>query len=205
MQAITIIDTTELQHIIKLIQWGLRTTTLHQILGDSVHKEAINQLAREYNPEVRRQGKTISKPPLDTTATRMLTTWVCLLYRQIRTNLPEASVPQTLVRLYEDAYNISKHPMFPRAYRIDEIYAIIVAYNNGIIKLVTCAGDRASEHPGNNFEFVLGCEEPILGCCPLCARKRQEGKSIATLGAKKPYSRPQKNPLVTPPVEETGT
>lgn len=176
MPAVTVLTTQDRQSIIKLIEWGLRPTTIQQVLGDAVHKEVITQLVKEYNPTAKRQGRTQTKPLLDTYAKRMLSSWICLQYRYVLEQSPSAPLLHILTYLYEQAYSAAQTYGICDQFTIDEVYATIVAYNNGILRLVQCRGSINTAHQGHDFEFVVQIEEPMAGRCPWCMLKRHDPK-----------------------------
>lgn len=176
MAATSVLTTDDLQCIIKLIEWGLRATNLQQVVGDLMHKDALNKLIMEYNPAVKKQGRTQSKPLLESYSKRMMTTWICRQYIHVLSQAPEAPLHRVLAYLYEVAYKASRTYNLQTTFRIDEVYATMIAYNNGILRIVSCPGDASSAHPGNEFEFAIDREEPLFGCCPWCAKKRLDAK-----------------------------
>ncbi|WP_054286924.1 hypothetical protein [Gulbenkiania mobilis] len=169
-----IVTEQEMRGIIRLIEWGIRPTTLQQICGQLVSKDALARLINEYNPDVKRQGRVQSRPPIDTYSTRMLTTWVCRQYRYMLEVAPNESMLKILPYLYEQTYRVANHFVVGKPFRIDEIYAIVVAYNNRMLRIVTCPGDEGTQHLGERFDFAALREEPVRGLCPYCAKLKQE-------------------------------
>ncbi|MDN0082497.1 hypothetical protein QU487_06970 [Crenobacter sp. SG2305] len=174
------VDQHEWQSIAKLMEYGLRITSIYQIMDGRISRELLNQAAKTINPDICRQGKTASRAPLHSQSERLLTTLVAKVYIDLRAGIPMISMAEAVAHLYEQAWTMSKMKSFKRPLTADEVYAIVRSLDNGQIKMTMCKGTSSSYHPGTDFSFVVDREEPIKGLCPWCAVSARKNKKQAT-------------------------